>query len=98
MRHVAARPLFGPLSLRPVTRSGLCGLVDGRVPVDASSGCLVIGRAVETGRYGRGMVALVVAGGDMPHEIEIATVFINWLITLYCFYFYYFLLTSVSSA
>ena len=50
MGHVAARPLFGLLSWRPVTGSGLCGLIDGRAPVDAVSGCLVIGRAVETGR------------------------------------------------
>ena len=27
-------------------------LIDGRVPVDASSGCPVIGRAVETGEIG----------------------------------------------
>ena len=48
--NVAAQPLFGLLSWRPVTGSGLCGLIDGRVPFDASSGCPVIGRAVETGR------------------------------------------------
>ena len=50
MGHVAAWPLFGPLSRRPVTGSGLCSLIDGRPPVDAVSGCPAIGRAVETGR------------------------------------------------
>ena len=85
--------------LAPRHRSSLCGLIDGRVLVDASSGCPVIGRAVETGRLGRGMVALVVAGGDMPHWIEIVIVFMNWLITLYCFYICFcFFLTSVTPA
>ena len=50
MMNVAAWPPSGQLSMRPVTESGLCGLIDGRVPVDASSGCPVISRAVETGR------------------------------------------------
>ena len=36
------------------------------------------------------VVALVVPGGDMPHWIEIAIVFMNWLITLYCFYLFFF--------
>ena len=42
MGHVAARPLFGPLSWRPITGSGLCGLIDGRAPVDECKGRLPV--------------------------------------------------------
>ena len=51
---VAAWPLPGPISRYPVTCAGLCGLVEGWVPVDASSGCPVIDWAVETRRWGAG--------------------------------------------
>ena len=38
MGHVAAWPLFGPLSWRPVTWSGLWGLIDGRYPLMRPAG------------------------------------------------------------
>ena len=31
------------------------------------------------------LATLVVAGVDMPHQIELAIVFMNWLITFHCF-------------
>ena len=63
MGQVAAWPRSGPLSRRPVAGSVFCGLIGGRVPGDASSGYPVISWAVGNGRWWRGMVALVVAGG-----------------------------------
>ena len=74
----------------PVTCAGLCGLVEGWVPVDASSGCPIIDWAVETRRWGAGWWPWWCLGGDMPHYIEIAIVLMNWLITLYCFYLLFF--------
>ena len=90
MWSVAAWPLLGPISRYPVTCACLCGLVEGWVPVDASSGYLVIDWAVETRRWGARWWPWWCLGGDMPHWIEIAIVFMNWLITLYCFYLFFF--------
>ena len=90
MWSVAAWPLLGPVSRYPVTCAGLCGLVEGWVPVDASSGCPIIDWAVETRRWGAGWWPWWCLGGDMPHYIEIAIVLMNWLITLYCFYLFLF--------
>ena len=99
MWSVAAWPLLGPVSRYPVTCAGLCGLVEGWVPVDASSGCPIIDWAVETRRWGAGWWPWWCLGGDMPHYIEIAIVLMNWLITLYCLYLlFFFLLTIVASA
>ena len=80
----------GPMSRYPVTCACLCGLVEGWVPVDASSGYLVIDWAVETRRWGARWWPWWCLGGDMPHWIEIAIVFMNWHITLYCFYLLFF--------
>ena len=90
MWSVVAWPLLGPISRYPVTCACLCGLVEGWVPVDASSGYLVIDWAVETRRWGARWRPWWCLGGDMPHWIEIAIVFMNWLITLYCFYLFFF--------
>ena len=90
MWSVAVWPLLGPVSRYPVTCAGLCGLVEGWVPVDASSGCPIIDWAVETRRWGAGWWPWWCLGGDMPHYIEIAIVLMNWLITLYCFYLLFF--------
>ena len=95
--ELAYSNIWGPISRYPVTCACLCGLVEGWVPVDASSGYLVIDWVVETRRWGARWWPWWCLGGDMPHWIEIAIVFMNWLITLYCFYFY-FLLTIVASA
>ena len=54
-----------------------------------SSGCLVINRAVDW-EMGCRVVALVVAGGDMPHYIKITIAFMNWLITPHVFLFLFF--------
>ena len=68
MWSVAAWPLLEPISRYPVTCAGLCGLVEGWVPVDASSGCPVIDWAVETRRWGAGWWPWWWLGGDMPHR------------------------------
>ena len=81
-------PIIWAIIPVPLTRAGLCGLIEGRVPVDASSGCpVIIVRAAEPGGRGCKVVALVAAEVDMAHTIEIATVYMNWLITLKCFCF-----------
>ena len=91
MGHVPAWPLFGPLSWRPVTGSCRCVLIDGRVLVDASSGCRVISRAVETVRWGAWSWPWWWPGATCPHWIGIAIVFMKWLITLDCVYLFLFL-------
>ena len=74
---------------------GLCCLVEGWVPVDASSGCPVFDWAVETRRWGAGWWPWWCLGGRHApldwnsycvHELAHNTL----LLTLYCFYLFFY--------
>ena len=96
MWRVAAWPLLGPISRCSVTCAGLCGLVEGWVPIDASSGCPVIDWAVETRRWCAGWWPWWWPGRHAPldwnsycvHELAHNT---------FVFYLFY-LLTIIASA